>query len=210
LPEAKPVRPRLLGAEDRRRTVPEPWRGRGGSTAPAARGRLLGPGRCKDMGYTRVAGPGPEASRPGIRGAGLPRGDPGAPHGSARARYSALALSRGGRGGTKRKAAHVEGPADRRVAWLVDGRALYWPERACDRLGIVDDDRGGRVGLQADIALDRPGGGMPTTESARKTCRCSIPDVVVDEHRVRLQPRQPALGDVFESKGLIVDGSTTR
>jgi molybdopterin/thiamine biosynthesis adenylyltransferase len=83
--------------------------------------------------------------------------------------------------------------------------ALYLAAAGVGRVGIVDDDVVDESNLQRQILHSTERVGMPKTESARKTLQALNPDVVVDEHRVRLQ-RDNAL-ELFSKYDLIVDGS---
>src|SRR5712672_189430 len=83
--------------------------------------------------------------------------------------------------------------------------ALYLAAAGVGRLGIVDDDVVDESNLQRQILHSTDRVGMPKTESAKKTLQALNPDVVVDEHRVRLQ-RDNAL-ELFSKYDLIVDGS---
>jgi molybdopterin/thiamine biosynthesis adenylyltransferase/rhodanese-related sulfurtransferase len=83
--------------------------------------------------------------------------------------------------------------------------ALYLAAAGVGRLGIVDDDVVDESNLQRQIlhATDRVG--MAKTESAKKTIRGLNPDVVVDEHRLRLN-RDNAM-ELFGKYDLVLDGS---
>ncbi|TMA26065.1 MAG: molybdopterin-synthase adenylyltransferase MoeB, partial [Deltaproteobacteria bacterium] len=83
--------------------------------------------------------------------------------------------------------------------------ALYLAAAGVGRLGIVDDDVVDESNLQRQILHSTERVGMPKTESAKKTLRALNPDVMVDEHRVRLN-RDNAL-ELFSQYDLIVDGS---
>jgi molybdopterin/thiamine biosynthesis adenylyltransferase/rhodanese-related sulfurtransferase len=83
--------------------------------------------------------------------------------------------------------------------------ALYLAAAGVGRLGIVDDDTVDESNLQRQIlhATDRVG--MAKTESAKKTIKNLNPDVVVDEHRLRLN-RDNAL-ELFARYDIVLDGS---
>jgi len=83
--------------------------------------------------------------------------------------------------------------------------ALYLAAAGVGRIGIVDDDVVDASNLQRQILHSTERVGMPKTESAKKTLQALNPDVVVDEHRLRLQ-RDNAL-ELFSKYDLIVDGS---
>lgn len=83
--------------------------------------------------------------------------------------------------------------------------ALYLAAAGVGRLGIIDDDVVEESNLQRQIlhATDRVG--MAKTESAARAIQGLNPDVVVDQHRLRLT-RDNAL-DLFGRYDLVVDGS---
>src|SRR5438876_628129 len=83
--------------------------------------------------------------------------------------------------------------------------ALYLAAAGVGRLGIVDDDVVDESNLQRQILHTTDRVGMPKTESAKKTLQALNPEVVVDEHRVRLN-RDNAL-ELFSKYDVIVDGS---
>ncbi len=83
--------------------------------------------------------------------------------------------------------------------------ALYLAAAGVGRIGIVDDDVVDESNLQRQILHSTDRVGMPKTESARKTINALNPEVVVDEHRVRLN-RDNALA-LFAKYDVIVDGS---
>ena len=82
---------------------------------------------------------------------------------------------------------------------------LYLAAAGVGRIGIVDDDVVDESNLQRQVLHTTDRIGMPKTESAKKTLQALNPDVMVDEHRVRLQ-RDNAL-ELFAKYDLIVDGS---
>src|SRR5258705_8315272 len=82
---------------------------------------------------------------------------------------------------------------------------LYLAAAGVGRIGIVDDDVVDESNLQRQVLHTTDRIGMHKTESAKKTLQALNPDVVVDEHRVRLQ-RDNAL-ELFAKYDLIVDGS---
>jgi rhodanese-related sulfurtransferase len=71
--------------------------------------------------------------------------------------------------------------------------ALYLAAAGVGRLGIVDDDVVDESNLQRQILHTTDRVGMPKTESAKKAIHALNPEVVVDEHRLRLN-RDNALG----------------
>jgi sulfur-carrier protein adenylyltransferase/sulfurtransferase len=83
--------------------------------------------------------------------------------------------------------------------------ALYLAAAGVGRLGIVDDDTVDESNLQRQIlhATDRVG--MAKTESAKKTIKNLNPDVMVDEHRLRLN-RDNAM-ELFARYDIVLDGS---
>jgi sulfur-carrier protein adenylyltransferase/sulfurtransferase len=83
--------------------------------------------------------------------------------------------------------------------------ALYLAAAGVGRLGIVDDDVVDESNLQRQILHTTDRVGMPKTESAKKAIHGLNPEVVVDEHRVRLN-RDNALA-LFSQYDVIVDGS---
>ena len=83
--------------------------------------------------------------------------------------------------------------------------ALYLAAAGVGRLGLIDDDVVDASNLQRQIIHSNDRIGMAKTESARKTIEGLNPDVVVDEHRLRLN-RDNAL-ELFAPYDLIVDGS---
>jgi molybdopterin/thiamine biosynthesis adenylyltransferase/rhodanese-related sulfurtransferase len=83
--------------------------------------------------------------------------------------------------------------------------ALYLAAAGVGRLGIVDDDVVDESNLQRQILHTTDRVGMPKTESAKKAIHALNPEVVVDEHRLRLN-RDNALG-LFSQYDVIVDGS---
>jgi sulfur-carrier protein adenylyltransferase/sulfurtransferase len=83
--------------------------------------------------------------------------------------------------------------------------ALYLAAAGVGRLGIVDDDVVDESNLQRQILHTTDRVGMPKTESAKKAIQALNRDVVVDEHRVRLN-RDNAL-ELFSKYDVIVDGS---
>src|SRR2546428_5141519 len=83
--------------------------------------------------------------------------------------------------------------------------ALYLAAAGVGRIGIVDDDVVDESNLQRQILHTTDRVGMPKTESAKKTLQALNPEVVVDEHRVRLD-RDNAL-ELFSKYDVIVDAS---
>jgi len=83
--------------------------------------------------------------------------------------------------------------------------ALYLAAAGVGRIGLVDDDVVDESNLQRQILHSIATVGMAKTESAKKTLRGLNADVVVDEHRVRLD-RDNAL-QLFAQYDVVVDGS---
>jgi len=83
--------------------------------------------------------------------------------------------------------------------------ALYLSAAGVGRLGIVDDDVVDESNLQRQILHSTDRVGMAKTESAKKTIKNLNPDVVVDEHRLRLN-RDNAM-ELFARYDIVLDGS---
>ena len=83
--------------------------------------------------------------------------------------------------------------------------ALYLAAAGVGRLGIIDDDVVDTSNLQRQILHTTDRVGMPKTESAKKAIQALNPEVVVDEHRLRLT-RDNAL-ELFGQYDIVVDGS---
>ena len=83
--------------------------------------------------------------------------------------------------------------------------ALYLAAAGVGRIGIIDDDVVDESNLQRQILHTTDRVGMPKTESAKKAIHALNPEVVVDEHRLRLN-RDNAL-ELFGQYDLVVDGS---
>jgi len=83
--------------------------------------------------------------------------------------------------------------------------ALYLSAAGVGRLGIVDDDVVDESNLQLQILHSTDRVGMAKTESAKKTIKNLNPDVVVDEHRLRLN-RDNAM-ELFARYDIVLDGS---
>jgi len=163
---------------------------------------LLAGSTLRDMGYTRVR------SLAGGFGAwkdaGLPVETPVRLSDAQRARYSRhLMIPEVGEAGQakllKSKVLLIG------AGGLGSPSALYLAAAGVGRIGIIDDDVVDESNLQRQILHSTDRIGMPKTESAKKTLNALNPEVVVDEHRVRLN-RDNAL-ELFSKYDLIVDGS---
>jgi molybdopterin/thiamine biosynthesis adenylyltransferase/rhodanese-related sulfurtransferase len=163
---------------------------------------LLAGSTLRDMGYTRVR------SLAGGFGAwkdaGLPVETPVRLTDAQRARYSRhLMIPEVGEAGQakllKSKVLLIG------AGGLGSPSALYLAAAGVGRIGIIDDDVVDESNLQRQILHSTDRIGMPKTESAKKTLNALNPEVVVDEHRVRLN-RDNAL-ELFSKYDLIVDGS---
>src|SRR6202171_4800973 len=163
---------------------------------------LLAAKTLKEMGYTRVRSLAGGYSA--WKDAGLPLETPVRLTEAQRARYSRhLLIPEVGETGQakllKSKVLLIG------AGGLGSPAALYLAAAGVGRIGIVDDAVVDASNLQRQILASTERVGMPKTESAKKTLQALNPDVVVDEHRVRLQ-RENAL-ELFSKYDLIVDGS---
>ena len=83
--------------------------------------------------------------------------------------------------------------------------ALYLAAAGIGTLGLVDDDEVDETNLQRQVIHNTERVGMPNTESARKTIESLNPDVVVVEHRTRLDATN--IIDIIKDYDVIVDGA---
>ena len=83
--------------------------------------------------------------------------------------------------------------------------ALYLAAAGIGTLGLVDDDEVDETNLQRQVIHNTERVGMPKTESARKTIESLNPDVVVVEHRTRLDATN--IIDIIKDYDVIVDGA---